>query len=339
MKRVNFITANVSMTVKELKRRVENRSVTFDNAVQRGLVWDDERKSYLIDSILQGYAIPCLYAKRGSNGSFDMLDGKQRSNAIVDFLNNRYALTGMSEGMEDYEGATFDQLDTEDKENILDYSLTITYFDNISNEEVRELFFRLNNGKPLTNFEQVKAKCKSLDIAQEIAETSPVFNDELTGKKMSTDKKLELVYKAWAMLNLETPCLEKKTMNPLMVSTSITPEQKKELSDGLLRIYDAFKWLKDSSVLETAKINEKVRKRIITPTHLVSILPFAVKSLNEDQTYTSFGNWLKKFYSGTRRASFDEVYNDNAARGCARTDSIKKRLERLEVSYNLHFHM
>ena len=92
MKRVNFITANVSMTVKELKRRVENHSVTFDNAVQRGLVWDDERKSYLIDSILQGYAIPCLYAKRGSNGSFDMLDGKQRSNAIVDFLNNKYAL-------------------------------------------------------------------------------------------------------------------------------------------------------------------------------------------------------------------------------------------------------
>lgn len=337
MKRVSFITASFPITVKSLKNKVENGEVTFENAVQRGLVWDEERKSYLIDSILQGYVVPPLYAKKGEDSTYDMLDGKQRSNAIIDFINGNFALTGMSDGMEEYEGMTFDQLDEEDKDAILDFNLTVQYFDGISDEEVRELFFRLNNGKPLTNFEQVKAKCKSLDTAHRIIAENDIFDEEKTEKKMSIDKKLELVFKAWAMLYMETPSLEKRILNPVMMEVTISDEQVEEMSNVFKRVYDAYKYIKDTSTEETAKQSEKVRKRIITPTHFLSILPFAKRSIEENRAVSSFAIWLKGFYNGSRRASSDDTYNDNASRGSAKADSIKKREECLARNYEVKF--
>lgn len=43
---------------------VQKGEIRFDNAVQRGLVWDVERKSLLIHSMLSGYPILPFYATR-----------------------------------------------------------------------------------------------------------------------------------------------------------------------------------------------------------------------------------------------------------------------------------
>ena len=337
MKKTNFTCAGFGMTVKGLKKKMENGEVTFENSVQRGLSWDLERKSFLIDSILQGYPIPDMYAQRGENGVYDMLDGKQRSNAIVDFIDGKYALTGMSENMEEYEGLTFDQLEEEDKDTILDRNISIKYLDGATKEEIREVFFRLNNGKPLTNFERVKAKCKSIETARNIIESSPVFDEEKTGKAMSVDKKLELVYKSWAMLYAENPSLERKELNPIIINTEITDDQVDEMHSVFNYFYECLKYLVTSENEENQKVNQKVYKRLITPTHFLSILPFVRRAIQENRGISAFTVWLKGFYNGTRRASSNDVYNDNASRGSARADSIKKRTECLARSYDVKF--
>lgn len=55
-------------------------------------MWSGEEKARLIDSILKGYPIPLiLFAEiTGSNGIiyYEVLDGMQRLNAIVGFLEN-----------------------------------------------------------------------------------------------------------------------------------------------------------------------------------------------------------------------------------------------------------
>ncbi len=47
---------NINWTVKALANQMERGKVNFDNAVQRNLVWDDEKKSLLIHSMIYGYA-------------------------------------------------------------------------------------------------------------------------------------------------------------------------------------------------------------------------------------------------------------------------------------------
>ena len=333
MKRVNFTKADAHMTVKELKKRIEAHGMTFDNAVQRGNVWDNDRKSLLIDSILQDYEVPVLYAKRTDNGVYDMLDGKQRSTAIFEFINDKFPLTNVSDEFADFEDMYFSQLDEEMQDAILDFQLTIRYFDGITDDEVKELFFRLNNGKPLTNFEQIKAKCKSLEIAKDFIAENEIFKEDKMGK--TEDKRLELFFKAWTIMFADYPSLEKKELNPIMIDVQVTDEQIKEMNETFDYIYSGIKYL--DGLENDQKLNEKARKRILTATHFLSLLPIAHTAIEDDIKNENFIIWARDFYSGGRRASIDDVYNDYATRGSAKADSIAKRNARLIDSYTKRF--
>lgn len=333
MKRVNFTKADAHMTVKELKKRIEAHGMTFDNAVQRGNVWDNDRKSLLIDSILQDYEVPVLYAKRTDNGVYDMLDGKQRSTAIFEFINDKFPLTNVSDEFADFEDMYFSQLDEEMQDAILDFQLTIRYFDGITDDEVKELFFRLNNGKPLTNFEQIKAKCKSLEIAKDFIAENEIFKEDKMGK--TEDKRLELFFKAWTIMFVDCPSLEKKQLNPIMTDIQVTDEQIKEMNETFDYIYSGIKYL--DGLENDQKLNEKARKRILTATHFLSLLPIAHTAIEDDIKNENFIIWARDFYSGGRRASIDDVYNDYATRGSAKADSIAKRNARLIDSYTKRF--
>jgi uncharacterized protein with ParB-like and HNH nuclease domain len=57
-------------------------------------VWDDNKRRLLIDSILRGIDIPKLYYFDNQDGTFDVIDGHQRTVAIMLFLSNEFALAG-----------------------------------------------------------------------------------------------------------------------------------------------------------------------------------------------------------------------------------------------------
>jgi hypothetical protein len=160
--------ANIQWSAKQLTKGIEKGTINFDNSVQRGYCWDNNRKSLLIHSMIEGYPIPAFYAAKNEIG-YDMLDGKQRSNAISEYINNRYAITALPEVTTeagetiDINGLTFEQLPEELQDRIKDYSLTVYYFDGITDDEVNEMFFRLNNGKPLTAIELTRVKAKSIE--------------------------------------------------------------------------------------------------------------------------------------------------------------------------------
>ena len=55
---------NINWTAKALANQMEKGKVNYDNAVQRNLVWDAEKKSLLIHSMIYAYAIPAMYFTR-----------------------------------------------------------------------------------------------------------------------------------------------------------------------------------------------------------------------------------------------------------------------------------
>lgn len=125
---------NIQWTAKTLCRQMESGKVNFDNAVQRGLVWDISKKSLLIHSMIYGYAIPAMYFTRDEDGVYDSLDGKQRSNAISEYLHDEFSLADDTppvyddDGQEDnISGMSFSQLPEWAQDRVKDYSLTIYY--------------------------------------------------------------------------------------------------------------------------------------------------------------------------------------------------------------------
>lgn len=163
--------ANIDWNARKLCKLVKNELIKFDNAVQRGLVWDVERKSLLIHSMLTGYPIPPFYATKDGD-LYDILDGKQRANTVVDFVNGKFELMGIPEVEVENEDGTvdmvdintlhFDEMEEALQDELMAYSFTVYYFDGITDDEVSEMFFRLNNGKALSAIELTRVKAKSM---------------------------------------------------------------------------------------------------------------------------------------------------------------------------------
>lgn len=186
----NIRRSNIQWTAKRLKKEMEKGSLNFDNAVQRNLVWDDSKKSLLIHSMIYGFAIPGFYFTYDrENDMYDSLDGKQRCNAIVTFMNDEYALTNdtppvFDEDVEpdedgcrpmlEIKGKLYSELPQWAQDAIADFSLTIYYFENVNEEDVKEFFRRLNNGKPLTAVELTRVSTPSLKDFQELASHNAV---------------------------------------------------------------------------------------------------------------------------------------------------------------------
>jgi hypothetical protein len=334
--------ANINWSAKQLSKMMEKCSITFDNTVQRKPCWDDDRKSLLIHSMMTNFPIPPMYAAKDENG-YSMLDGLQRSTTISEYLNNSFALINVpeveTESGEDIEvtGKTFDQLPEELQDNIKDYSLTIYYFDGITQDEIAELFYRLNNGKSLSAIEISRIKAKSLEVIKAIG-NHELFTSALTQKALDKYTNEDLVVKAWMLTNTQNPSFETKVLRPMMETMDITEAQAEALSKAFTRILDTYKVITaDVSDEKVNKENAKIGKRVITRTHLLSLVPVALQSVDGRISIEAFAQFVKGFFSGKKSATINESYNAAAGSGSAKADNVKLRITAITNAYKAYF--
>ena len=80
-----------------LKRLVEERKeLVIDPDFQRNDVWSPKQSAELVESILMGIPIPTIYLFEMKDGSKQVVDGRQRISAILNFLNNKFSLKDSS---------------------------------------------------------------------------------------------------------------------------------------------------------------------------------------------------------------------------------------------------
>ena len=61
-------------------------------AYQREFVYDDKKKVAVMNSILHGFPLNVMYWSDNGDGTFEMLDGQQRTISICDWLDNGYSV-------------------------------------------------------------------------------------------------------------------------------------------------------------------------------------------------------------------------------------------------------
>lgn len=322
--------ANITWSCKQIAKMAANGSFTFDNIIQRSYVWEQSRKSNLIHSLIEGYPVPPFYAKRVDGKVYDFLDGKQRIDAIRGYINGEYYLmdvpqiTYTNEDGEDVtmwvDGKYFNELPEEVQDTIKDYHLTIFYYENITNEQVRMLFAKLNNGKPLSAKERNIANCVDIESVTNIG-THALFNNVLTEKGLAARKQLPIIMKMWMMLNMdiEDVSFASKDFNEIMQETVMTEAQKSELVavlDKMLEVYDAV------ADMDT-KAAKVARKKIGTEIHLVSLTPVIKMAMDMDMPTNLIADFLVNAF-GNGVVVSDE-YNESCKGGSAKSINIRKR--------------
>ena len=329
--------ANISWNARQLTKMIGKGSIVFDAAIQRNLVWDNERKSLLIHSMLSGYPIPPMYATK-DDGVYSMLDGKQRSNAIADYLSGKFTLTGipgvtLEDGTEiDINGKYFSGLNEELQDALNSYSFTIYYFEDITEDEVSEMFYRLNFGKPLSSVELSRARAKDLKTIQNIGKHE-LFTTSLTAKAFEKYTHEDLVIKSYIMLTSDNPCLDTKVVRPIMETTEFTKDDIDLMNAVYDRIFNAYKLIIADDSPETGKISKRIAKRLLTRTHMLSIMPMVKKSIEDNVSDEIFTNWVKNFFCGTKSVTKYNDYNTRCTSGSGHAENVKVRLKIIEKDY------
>lgn len=327
----NIRRSVIQWTAKGLKKQMEKGRVNFDNAVQRNLVWDDSKKSLLIHSMIYGFAIPGFYFTYDKDADlYDSLDGKQRCNAIVTFMNDEYALTDdappvFDEDVEpdeygnrplvEIKGKLYSELPQWIQDAIADFNLSIYYFENVSEEDVKEFFRRLNNGKPLTAVELTRVSTPSLKDFQELASHNAVqmvVTD--AAKRRFTDENIAM--QVYNMVTSDAPDFSTKAFREWAKSVQVDEDIKFKVENAMtsyLAFTDSLSPLND----------KKIMKAIKTRTHFVCAVYFCYLALDAGMTQDEINNTLKDFFSG--KPTVSDQYNQTVGSGSAKPHSVQTR--------------
>jgi hypothetical protein len=77
-----------------------NKWLNLRPEYQRRLVWDEGKRSRFIESLLLNIPIPPVFLYEWELGRYEVMDGQQRLNAVVEYYENGFALKGMEKWTE-----------------------------------------------------------------------------------------------------------------------------------------------------------------------------------------------------------------------------------------------
>lgn len=110
---------------------------------QREFVYDTDRKRKVIDSIMRKFPLNVMYWSVNSDGTYEVLDGQQRIMSICEFCTTNQSFGFKIDGME----RGFQNLTSEQQEDILEYPLMVYFCEGTANEKLE--WFKTVNIKGL----------------------------------------------------------------------------------------------------------------------------------------------------------------------------------------------
>ena len=147
---------------------VERNSINENPEYQRETaIWSLEKKQLFIDSLLNNYDIPKFYfhdlRNKNKSKQYAIIDGKQRLSTVFAFIDSEFTIAtdftlpknssyGNIEGNTSFEDFTDNQ-----QERFKTINLDIVLVQNAEEDDIEELFSRLNNGEPLNAAEKRNA--------------------------------------------------------------------------------------------------------------------------------------------------------------------------------------
>jgi len=138
-----------SRTVHDVLRRIERKDYIMYPDFQRDFIWNEEKQSKLIESVLMRIPLPVFYFAENEDGKHVVVDGLQRITTFERFVNNEFKLR-LRESPE-LNGKRFADLPVKLKNRIEDCNLTLYLIDAKVGERIRlDIFERVNGGVPLT---------------------------------------------------------------------------------------------------------------------------------------------------------------------------------------------
>ena len=133
------------LTLSNIREMIADGDIKPNPDYQRDYIYNDKQASKLIESFLIGIPIPTVYLCETEDESYDVIDGQQRLTSVARYLNNNFALTGLS-SLPELNGKLFKDLDKPIQKKLKSSTINATVILKESQELKYEIFARLNQG-------------------------------------------------------------------------------------------------------------------------------------------------------------------------------------------------
>jgi hypothetical protein len=144
-------------TIAWFRDRYREGNLKIKPPFQRKPVWVARQKCYLVESILRGLPVPEIYIQQTTSQegqtTYAVVDGQQRIRTVLQFVGseedpeeavyNKFILDKVDPSSE-WINASFAGLTAEQKRTFYGYKFAIRYLNTDSDDEVRDMFRRLN---------------------------------------------------------------------------------------------------------------------------------------------------------------------------------------------------
>ena len=132
-----------------------NNGKFFIPPYQREFIWNEDKQSQFIESVVMGLPIPMMFLAEDEEGIFEIVDGTQRIQSLEAFLSGDLELEGLKK-LDKLNGFRFTDLPETQRNKLTSRALRLVILDSeTTDENRRDLFDRINkSGSPLTPSER-----------------------------------------------------------------------------------------------------------------------------------------------------------------------------------------
>lgn len=142
---------STSYAIADYCEMMKRNEIKINRDYQRNSkVWPDPARSFLIETILLHYSIPKLSLHQVTDLKLrktykDIVDGQQRSLAILDFYEDKLRISKRSEELFEARGMTYSELPEDLQQKFLNYALSVDLFMAANPDQIRQVFRRINS--------------------------------------------------------------------------------------------------------------------------------------------------------------------------------------------------
>ena len=237
-KTLNGISTNERIV--NLYNKIKGKEYILNPDFQRRLVWNADHKEKFIETILLGYPFPEIYIADGEMNLDEMkketlvVDGQQRLDTIYHYIEGDIELKYKI--VKEYTKLTDDE-----KKDFLNYNVIVRDLKNVTDEEIKEIFRRINSVSYALNSMEINNALYNgefIETAKKVCELESFMNSNVFGERaFSRMKDIEFVLVIMTTIELGSYFTGNKEVEEYITRYDDEYPKKEEMFDQLNKIF------------------------------------------------------------------------------------------------------
>lgn len=322
-----------SHPISDVREWNETQRLELRPSFQRNEVWTRAAQVMLIDTILRGIPIPKIYIKsivKDEKTYRIVIDGQQRLTAILKFINDELILDKPYKG--EFIGKKFSELPKDIHDDFIRYKIDINEIFNPTDEEIRDLYSRVNKYTVQLNKQELRRADfpgDFINLAEELSENEFFSKSNIFSVRLRR-RMLDIEYIEELLTIIINGVQDKKDYIDSMCETNMVMPNKDEIKVEFLNILNDINIIFNSDIISLSNSRFKQKSDFYSIFACILNLRKNNKLTDDIKILNEVRNILKDMDSEIGPQSENQEYLEYATRCLSDANSKVNRIWRID---------